>query len=165
MEQLNDNEFNSFTEEKRLKIATNLLNTLFFDYPLQNLKEKVNSGNFLFSIRESFKTEVLDPIAIEEYILDDDNFKQFKEDYSWTYPQTLQVLRRFYVMDKIDKYYFHNWMTYVLTQTIMFSPAYELNSVHSSNVEIVYNSILGMIEDKSGIRYSTYLHMMSENNW
>ncbi len=39
LEQLNDNEFNSFTEEKRLKIATNLLNTLFFDYPFKIKRE------------------------------------------------------------------------------------------------------------------------------
>jgi len=68
-------------------------------------------------------------------------------------------------MQELDKYYLDNWMAYILTQTIMFSPAYELASTHYSNIANVYNRIVTMSQDGYGMRFITYIHMSSEDNW
>jgi hypothetical protein len=68
-------------------------------------------------------------------------------------------------MKKLDKYFLHNWIAYILTQTIMFSPAYELESTHIPNISSVYNRLVNMLEIEAGMRYITYVHMMSEDNW
>ncbi len=47
----------------------------------------------------------------------------------------------------------------------MFSPSYELDSVHQANVSTVYNHLLEMLENGYGVRYFTYDHMISEDNW
>jgi hypothetical protein len=47
----------------------------------------------------------------------------------------------------------------------MFSPAYELDSTHTPNIARVYNRIVRMLNVNSGMRYITYVHMMSEDNW
>jgi hypothetical protein len=47
----------------------------------------------------------------------------------------------------------------------MFSPAYELESSHSPNISRVYNRFVSMIGEENGLRYMTYLHMMSDDNW
>jgi len=68
-------------------------------------------------------------------------------------------------MKDLDKYFFNNWVAYILSQTIMFSPAYELSSTHAPNISIVYNRLVTMLENESGMRFITYIHMMSEDNW
>ncbi len=68
-------------------------------------------------------------------------------------------------MKDLDSYFLKNWVAYILTQTIMFSPAYELESTHTPNISRVYNRIVTMLNVDSGMRYIAYVHMMSEDNW
>ncbi|MGC9351382.1 MAG: hypothetical protein ACP5D3_05280, partial [Sulfurovum sp.] len=77
----------------------------------------------------------------------------------------VDILTRFYAMEELDNYFFNNWVAYILTQTIMFSPAYELETTHSPNIARVYNRLVNMLNTESGMRYITYVHMMSEDNW
>jgi hypothetical protein len=68
-------------------------------------------------------------------------------------------------MKELDSYFLKNWVAYILTQTIMFSPAYELESTHTPNIARVYNRLVTMLNVDSGMRYISYVHMMSEDNW
>lgn len=68
-------------------------------------------------------------------------------------------------MQDLDKYFFHNWVAYILTQTIMFSPASELLSTHTPNIANIYTNLVTMLENKSGMRFITYTHMSSQENW
>jgi hypothetical protein len=58
------------------------------------------------------------------------------------------------------------WMAYKLTNTILFSPALELDSVSPSDVEAVYNSnlVYEMNQGKT-IAEIAYHHMISLQNW
>ncbi|WP_457744896.1 hypothetical protein [Sulfurimonas sp.] len=47
----------------------------------------------------------------------------------------------------------------------MFSPAYELDSSHNPNISRVYNRIVTLLEDDASMRYITYVHTTSEDNW
>ncbi len=164
LEQLSDSEFNSLSKIKRLQVANNLLESLFFGYEFKDLEAKIDSGTFISDIRDALNEDRIDRGELESYIANSDNFRQFK-DKSWAKPQVLTILTRFYAMKKLDRYYLANYIAYILTQTIMFSPAYELSSTHTPDIARVYNRLVNMLDINSGMRYITYVHMMSEENW
>jgi len=160
--QMNDEEFNLLNDSQKLLVAHKLLSTFFFGYPLKKLEEKINSDTFISTLRDNLENDVTDKGWLEDYIIDDSFFRQYNKWYS---PQAITILTRFYAMKHLDKYFIHNWIAYILTQTIMFSPAYELESTHTSNIANTYNRIVTMLNVDSGMRYMTYVHMMSEDNW
>ncbi len=162
LNQLTDSEFNALDEAQKLQVSNNLLNTFFFGYPQNELQEKIDSGNFISQVRSGLKEERTDRGWLESYILDDDIFTQYSEYYQ---PQAITILTRFYAMKELDSYFLKNWVAYILTQTIMFSPAYELSSTHTPNISGVYNGIVNMLDDEAGMRFISYVHMMSEDNW
>jgi hypothetical protein len=161
LEQLSDADFNSLTLTDRRKVADKLLATLFYGYPPQVLHQKITSGNFLCSIRQGLFTEKNDMVWVENEIRNDDHYYHTQ----WSPNEIFDILARFYAMEHLDKHFLHNWIAYTLTQTIMFSPAYELDSSHYPNVASVYNWLVLDINDDVGMRYSTYMHMTSSDNW
>ena len=163
LNQLTDAEFDVLSKSKKLTIANKLLNTLFYGYPLKELKKKSAEDGFLGTVRSGLEEESTDKGWLEEHILDDTVFRQY--DSSWYTPQAIAILTRFYAMKDLDKYFLNNWVAYILTQTIMFSPAYELSSTHTPDVSGIYNRLVTMLENESGMRFIAYVHMMSGNNW
>jgi len=161
LEQLSDAEFNNLPLADRKKVADKLLATLFYGYPPQVLRQKITSGNFLCSIRHGMSKETNDMAAVEEEIRNDEHY--YHSD--WSPNELFDILARFYAMEHLDKHFLHNWISYILTQTIMFSPAYELESSHDPNVASVYSWLVLDMKDDVGMRYSTYMHMTSSDNW
>ena len=161
LEQVDDKVFESLSKEKKRQVADKLLATLFFGYPHPVLETKIDQGNFISSLFADFTKDLNDKAAVEEEIRNTTRF--FHSSYSKD--EVNHILSRFYVMDKIDSYYLQNWIAYILTQTIMFSPAYELDSSHEPNIARVYNAMVRSLEEESTIGYSTYLHMISSDNW
>jgi len=159
---LTDTRFNALAPAKKREVADTLLSTLFFGYPLSVLEEKINQGDFISSVYRNLQEEITDKSWLEDYILDDTVFKQYSQ---WAEPQAIAILTRFYAMKHLDNYFLKNWIAYILTQTIMFSPAYELESTHTPNIANTYNRIVNFLDDHAGMRYITYVHMMSEENW
>ncbi len=161
LEPLSDEEFNSLNQNSKLLVANKLLSTLFFGYPEQILEEKIATGTFISDIQNGLKEDITDKAEIENEILEPTKFQQSE----WNEQEAIDILARFYVMDKLDRYFLHNWIAYILTQTIMFSPAYELDSTHRPDITNVYNRIVTFLNEEGGIRYITYIHMSSEDNW
>jgi hypothetical protein len=159
--QLDDTAFNALTTTQKERVADKLLSTLFFGYPYQTLKAKIDSGTFISDIRNGLTEERTDKAWLENYIIDGDIFRQ--TDYNEQV--AVDILTRLYAMKELDSYFLKNWVAYILTQTIMFSPAYELESTHTPNIARVYNRLVTMLDVDSGMRYITYVHMMSEDNW
>ena len=159
--QLPDASYNQLNETQKLQVADKLLSTLFFGYPLQEIQEKIASGSFIESVKSGLDVDKTDKEWLENYIIDEDIFSQ----KSYNEQVAVDILTRFYAMEKLDSYFIKNWTAYILTQTIMFSPAYELESTHTPNIARVYNRLVNMLEVESGMRYITYVHMMSEDNW
>jgi len=158
---LTDNDFDTLSDSQQLLVADKLLSSMFFAYPLHELQEKIDSGTFISSLQEQLNVETTDKAWLESYIINEDIFGTGENHDQ----EVVDILKRFYFAKDLDKYYFHNWVAYILTQTIMFSPAYELSSTHAPNVEGVYNRLVNMLDDEVGMRFITYSHMMSEDNW
>ncbi len=161
LKSLSNKEFNNLDNLKQLAVADKLLSTLFYGYPLKEIESMLASGSFLTTVQDSLNIEKIDKLWLESEILDEKKFKRF----NYSEQEATDILARFYVADKLDSYFFNNWVAYILTQTIMFSPSYELDSSHSPNIARVYNTIVTLLEDEASMRYITYQHMMSEDNW
>ena len=159
--QLTDASYNQLSQTQKLQVADKLLSTLFFGYPLKEIQGKIASGSFIENIKSGLAIDKTDKEWLENYIIDADIFRQ----KSYNEQVAVDILTRFYAMEKLDSYFIQNWTAYILTQTIMFSPAYELESTHTPNIARVYNRLVNMLEVESGMRYITYVHMMSEDNW
>ncbi len=159
--QLSDNEFNALSDENKLLVADKLLSSLFFGYPLKELKQKIDSGNFISSIKDGLKEENNDIDRVESYIVDE-NYFSHPEFFN---NEVTDILARLYSLENLDKHFLVDWISYILTQTIMFSPAYELASSHEPNTERVYNRLVRNLEEEAGMRYISYLHMISSDNW
>jgi len=158
--QLSDNEFNALDTMQKYQVADKLLSSLFFGYPQAELQEKIAAGDFLSAVRRGLESDTTDHEWLESHILDEAYFRQ-----NASTQEAVDILTRFYAMRQLDRYFLNNWTAYILTQTIMFSPAYELDSTHTPNISRVYNRLVSFFEDESGMRYTTYVHMMSEDNW
>jgi len=161
LKQLTDDTFNSYNNTQKLQIANKLLSTLFFGYPQKELQEKIDSGHFIENIRLGLNEDITDKSWLENYIIDDSIFRQS----NYNEQEAVDILSRFFAMKKLDSYFINNWVAYTLTQTILFSPAYELDTSHTPNIANVYNRIVGFLNEDSGMRYISYVHMMSEDNW
>ena len=157
---LSDAEFNALDESQKLLVANKLLSSMFFGYPLNELQEKINSGIFISSLQDQLNVETTDKAWLESYIIDESFFRKNLNEQ-----EAVDILSRFYAAKNLDRYFFHNWVAYILTQTIMFSPAYELDSSHSPNIARVYNRLVTMLDDEASMRLIAYTHMMSEDNW
>ncbi len=158
---LSDAEFNALTPTQQRIVADKLLSTLFFGMDYAELTQKIQSETFLSDIAKGLKSYRVDKAAVEEEIVDDEKYRQDANSGR----ESRNILARFYAMDELDAYFYHNWIAYILTQTIMFSPAYELDSSHVPNIARVYNNLVLALEEEEGMRYISYAHMMSEDNW
>jgi hypothetical protein len=159
--QLSESEFNRLTIANKRKVADKLLTSLFFGYPFKELEAKIASGHFLCSVRKGLTQEKNNMAAVEEEILNEERYYHSE----WANNEVLDILARFYAMKHLDKHYLNNWIAYILTQNILFSPAYELDTSHDPNTATVYNGLVMDLNDDVGMRYSTYLHMTSSDNW
>ncbi len=163
LELLSDSDFNSLSEVNKLLVANKLLETLFFGYEYKILQEKIDSGVFISTLKSSLSKNESNNEKIEEILNDREKFYYTTSN---SVPlETNKILSRFYVMQNLDNHFLKHWISYILTQTIMFSPAQELDSSQMPNIASVYNRIFTSLKDEEGMRYMTYIHMMSEDNW
>jgi len=161
--QLSDSKFNRLSTFNKRKVADKLLTTLFFGYPAPVLKQKINSRRFLCSVRHGLAEIKNNMPQVENEIRNETRY--YRDDNNWRPYEVFDILARFYAMPYLDINYLHNWIAYILTQTILFSPAYELDSSHYPDISNVYNWLVMDMDDDVGMRYSTYLHMTSTDNW
>ncbi len=157
LEQLDNNDFNKLNDEQKLQVADKLLSTLFFGYPLKTLEDKIDSGNFITDIQSSLKSVKNDTVELENYISNKEKFD--------TRSGVTKILTRFYAMKELDSLFLKNWTAYILSQTIMFSPAVELDSAQEPNIDRVYNRLVKSLAEENTMQYMTYIHMMSDDNW
>ena len=159
LQQLSDAGFNSLSKENQYKVADKLLSTLFFAYPHNELKQRIESGHFISDIQQQFLVSENDMDAVEEKIQDQNRYYQSEN------RPDLKILSRFYEMSKLDKNYLDHWTSYILAQTILFSPAAELSSVANPDAFGVYNRLYTLQESEAGMRYVAFIHMQSDENW
>lgn len=163
LKSINDARFNALTSAQQRIVADKLLGTLYFGMDVATIDDLIASGTFVSSVREMIASETND-LATADALLNDEEFFDFY-DSSSVPVEVAKALARFYVLESLDKYYVNYWSAYVLASTIMFSPAFELESSHNPNIERVYGALVRGIGEEQTMRYSAFLHMISDDNW
>ncbi len=158
--------FYSLTEAQQEIVADKLLATLYFGMPREEIKSLIDGGDFITSIRTMINESTNDLSVAEERLNDSaDDGEFFFSDWPAGASETGKILARFYVLDNLDKEYINYWSAYVLASTILFSPASELPSSQNPNIERVYSSLVRAFRDEFTLEYTTFLHMISDDNW
>jgi hypothetical protein len=164
---LSDSEFYTLTLPQKRVVADKLLATLYFGVPKEAFETMIASSTFMSDI-ETMITQERNDLSVAEARLNDNGDDDEEFSFS-TWPngteETSKILARFYVLEYLDKHYIDFWSSYVLTSTIMFSPAYELESSHAPNIARVYGALVRNQRDDCSIAYLTFLHMISDDNW
>ena len=159
LKQMDDTSFNELNENEKYLVADKLLSSMFFAYPYAELKRRVESGTFISDIQEQLLLSQNSMDEVEERVHDATRYDQNE------YRADMLILSRFFEMPKLDRHFYNHWVSYILTQTILFSPAVELDTVASADTYGVYNRLYNLQESEVGMRYATFLHMQSLENW
>ncbi len=165
---LSNAEFNALTLAQKRIVADKLLATLYFGLPKTAFETMIQSPTFISDI-QTMITQKRNDIGAIETRLNDNGEEEGHEFEFWRWPegtaQISRILARFYILEHLDKHYIDYWSAYILTSTIMFSPAYELESSHTPNIDRVYGDLVRHQRDDCSIEYLTFMHMISEDNW
>ena len=164
---LSNSEFNALGTAQKTVVADKLLTTLYYGMPRDELEQLIDAGTFITTIQTNITKKKNDLAQVEARL--NDNGDDEEEFYFSTWPkgtsEVSRILARFYVFEHLDSHYIDFWSAYVLTQNIMFSPAYELASSHAPNIERVYSALVRNAQDETTAHYGTFMHMISDDNW
>lgn len=170
---LSQSEFNRLAPETQYLVANKLLGTLFrgisaedfFDLSngTMELRLRSSTATFLTDLRASLKADIgletirsidatidgLDaegnPTLVPRYVFDtSSNIRTNNR------PRQLPLARiKEY---PISREFFNHWMAYFLSNTIMFSPAYEMETTDMGDVQSMYRFLVTNLEDDKTVR-------------
>ncbi len=164
MARLSDDDYNALTEEEQFAVSNKATGALFkgvetdgfFDLAMGLSRALQVSGNHLTAIEQA----LLQPVNEASYRALIDQKYEFD---SKQRPIQYQLALLYEV--PLSKTYFDIWMAYVLCNTILFSPAVELDTVAYEDAERVFERLLSMIRSDRTVRDIVYEHMISQENW
>ena len=157
--QLTDDEFNALPLSKRYIVAQKLYGTLFYAPKMNDFNDSVLSGSFISDTFNLFTQEnTPDEISevenkIETYAVGNYNGQIMAP-----------MLARLYFLSP-GKAYINRWAAYILTQTILFTPAFELDTVYTVDAVDVYGDLVRDLDTGFSLQWSTFTHMISDENW
>jgi len=155
---LNDSDFNMLNQAQKYQVASKLYATFFYGTDYQTLTTDITSDAFISQTRDMFDqaNDISDITDVEERLL---TYK------GWGDGEIIapMIARLFHLPP--GKEYLNRWAAYVLTQTILFSPAFELDTVDTSDAINVYNRLVRDFDNDLSLQWITYTHMMTNQNW
>ncbi|WP_457594970.1 hypothetical protein [Hydrogenimonas sp.] len=157
---LSDADFNALTKEQQYKVAVKLYASLYYGAGFDDLNRTIASGRFISQTRAMF-----DRVSSDQELNElEDTVSKYEDVGYGTNRMIATMLARLYHMEP-GTAYLNRWTAYVLTQTILFSPAYELDTVYGTDAINVYTSLVMGFDQGLSLRWTTFLHMMSDENW
>ena len=164
-ERLSDEEYNALTEEEKFAVANKAMGALFKGVAPD---EFFDLGNGVFAL--ALQTDQNYLTKIENDLSKTVNETQYRNLISQKYEfderqEPIQYPLALLYEIPLSKNYLEIWMAYQLTNTILFSPAVELDTVAYADARIVFDRLLNMIRQGNSIRQIVYEHMISQENW
>ncbi len=173
---LGDDEYDALSPERRYQVANKLLGTLYdgisakdffvLEDGLTPLRVRAEQRALPGRIRDRLHTPLDDYPAryaeLEERYFGDDrpgvrsNF-EYKNAFERPLIHATQL--------PLSRERYLRWIAYQLTNTILFSPAEELDSTDWVDVETVYNELVYGLEENLPVSEIVYRHLVSEENW
>jgi hypothetical protein len=164
--ELTDAEYQALSALERYAVINKLMSALyrgtatadFFDLSSGLEPLTINSSAMGISdVKSVLKQPMADKSAVLALIDEKYNFQERA--------QPLQYLLAMLYEFPLSSDYFTLWMAYRLTNTILFSPALELETVDYVDIQRVFQRLVSMIENGDSIRDVVYEHIASQENW
>ena len=170
LETIDDESFNALSEEDRVYVANKLYATLYKGKSLGEIKKEIATGSFITDFRKRLAAKQvsqpdLDKIVKDSYTIPDG--KRFGDPLLKKFNGIFVEVATTLYYTRLGKSYYDEWMAYVLNQTILFSPAWEVESVHPfpELIRSNYERIRSEIAADHPVATVVYNHMISKENW
>lgn len=166
MEKITEGEYNSLSVEQKYALSNRLMSALYKGVPARaffDLSKGMGAPslkseeNYVSSVEAALAKPLVDKEVYLQKINDRYSFDSSMK--SKQYP--LAMLFEY----PVSKELFDGWMTYRLANTILFSPAEELDSTDYTDIQRVFDRLMEMIGKDSSIEEIVYTHMNSQENW
>ena len=175
-------EYNKLTDEQKYQVSNKLLGTMFRGMPVDEFFDISNGmdnlslkggANLLGDTKRALSSDLTeedrnyyDKVITD--IDDEDNNSLFEIDFNvndddFEWPKQLPLARMYAY--PLSKDTFDNWIAYVLTNTILFSPAEEIDSTTSRDVQKVFDKLREDLRQNKTIREIIARHQLSQENW
>ncbi len=161
---LSDDDYNLLTEEEKFAVSNKATGALFKGVTTDSFFD-LNAG-----LSRALKTNQNYLTTIEQTLLQPINEATYRslidQKYEFDSKQrSIQYQLALLYEVPLSKNYFDIWMAYVLSNTILFSPAVELDTVAYDDAQRVFERLLSMIGSDRSVRDIVYEHMISQENW
>jgi hypothetical protein len=165
LERLSDEDFNALAEEDKFGVSNKVMGALFkgvapdefFDLGAGVSAQALQTDENYVSKIEDDLSKPINETRYRNLIKQKYEFDEKQEPIQYQLALLYEV--------PLSKNYFELWMAYQLTNTILFSPAVELDSVTYEDAQRVFERLLTMIRQGNSIRDIAYEHMISQENW
>lgn len=158
LEPIDNTDFYLLDEAGQYRLANKLLAALFLGEPAETLQQMIESGTFIDDLKTRLATDNSD----EELSSVEAKIKE--QAYRNNYGDNIDILARLFYLSE-GSAYVNRWAAFVLAQTILFSPAYELDSVNKSDITNVYNHLVSAFDEGYSLQWTTFTHMIGDENW
>ena len=182
---LSQAEFNNLPPEQQYMVANKLLGTMFRGVPVQDFFNldagmgslQPNGSSFLTDTRNALATNMSnDEVLAYDTIIDgldaEGNPDPDNAKYSFDSRSDLESNRRAKQLPlaRIKEYplsrdMFVHWMAYVLINTIMFSPAEEMESTDYTDIQNMYRFLVTSLDEGKSIRQIIRSNLPSLARW
>ena len=165
LERLSDEDFAALSEEDKFAVSNKVMGALFKGVPPDEFFDLGSDVSALALLDDQNYVS-----QIEEDLTKNINENPYRQRVNQNYEfderqKAIQYQLALLYEVPLSKTYLEIWMAYQLANTILFSPAVELDSVANEDAETVFERLLTMIRQDSSIRQIVYEHMISQENW
>ena len=171
VEKLSMEEYNALPDNQKYIVMNKLMATLYKGVALKDFFD-LSGGISNLVVRDGADTigtieaSMNEPLTNKEtyYDLVDEKYNFDTTSY-WAGYKTQQYPSAVLFELPLSKDYFEFWVAYRLANTILFSPAVELESVDYVDIQRVMYRLTMMMEEGKSIQEIVYEHMISQENW
>ena len=166
---LTNSEYQNLKPEKQYQVANKLAATMFngvsvydfFDFNVygDNLKTSDLGNEYMSTIREDIVTQLKNKADYNNKILARHTFNDNDLQRAKAFP--LAILKEY----PSSRERFEVWMAYVLMNTVLFSPAAEIETTNYIDIQNIFNKLVESMSEDASIRNIVLAHMKSEANW
>lgn len=178
---LTDDAFNALDEVEQYRVANKLYSTVykgisvpeFFNLDVGLVEpETINGGRFISSAMNRLQTDIsleqqqrLDLAILGSDEVDIESDYSIEGQYSFSRDKARELpLARIHTYPMSRQVYVQ-WMAWHLANSILFSPAAELDSADMTDVQNIFRRLYNSIDAGTPIRTIVEEHMRSEENW
>ncbi len=152
-------EYKKLSIMNKYRVANKILNTIYTGIGYGDFVN-LETGNL--KVSENYIEEIKS--ALDTPINNIDEIQKKVDYYEFRFPELERPLAELYVMP-LSKDYFDRWIAYHLMNTILFSPAIELETVSREDAKKIYDRLVSMIGNDETINEIVYKHVISQENW